>query len=674
MGDLEEDPTNKKVISVMYLALGEAARKQFKDKYPTAALWELKAQQLINLCNERFRKKRNRTFDRHRFFSRLQQPGESLSQFWHTLNGLAALCDFGDITTTLVLDMFILHMSNKKVQEKLCADPKEPDQALECAIAFEEEVKRQKAYGTQVSESTKTVVKSEPIYAIEKTNPRECYRCGEANFTKEHVNFCMATNHRCKFCKLIGHVEKCCNKKFPQRKKEMMQRLKSRDMEKTMKRVNYFEESEEEEESEDEEQLVLRIDGNGCKPLYVEGMMYEQYFKAIIDTGSPVSIFTKKDIQKIIGDLKVVIRDLIEDKRYVDYNRKPLNLLGYQFVRLEVAGVTVSKARVLVGPNSAKSIVGRDWLVALRYKITQPIERGECEVNQKNVNSNKMVNEISPEEKPSPEVQQLMGEFPKLYKRKGRVKDYEIKIDVKSEAKITQQKGRRIPIQLQEQVDKEIEKLLKEGRIEKIDKIQDDVFIQPTIITVEKDKSVKIALDARALNQSIAKDKYQMPNLDNLIDMIAEKLDKKEGEAWYSSVDMTYAYGQSPLHDLTKRHCNFQIVGGKSTGTYRFTTGFYGLTVMPTEFQKLMDLTLANINSVFLYIDDILIVTKGTKQEHVNIDANRWEWKQTILYGRNDVRTVFQSDHRYGVPSSDIYEERFTKNHRRQKGCNQRPY
>ena len=39
---------------------------------------------------------------------------------------------------------------------------------------------------------------------------------------------------------------------------------------------------------------------------------------------------------------------------------------------------------------------------------------------------------------------------------------------------------------------------------------------------------------------------------------------------------------------------------------------------MSTEFQKVMDLTLANINSVFVYIDDILIVTKGTKQEHIN--------------------------------------------------------
>ena len=189
---------------------------------------------------------------------------------------------------------------------------------------------------------------------------------------------------------------------------------------------------------------------------------------------------------------------------------------------------------------------------------------------------------------------------------------------MKDNAKISQQKGRRIPIQLQDQVDKEIEKVLKDGLDEKVDKIQDEVFIQPTVITVKKDKSVKIALDARALNESIAKDKYQMPNLDNLIDMIAEELEKSEGEAWYSSVDMTYAYGQIPLHELTKRHCNFQIVGGKSTGTYRFTTGYYGLTVMPTEFQKLMDLTLANVNSVIVYIDDILIVTKGTKQQHVN--------------------------------------------------------
>ena len=378
--------------------------------------------------------------DRHRFFSRLQQPGETFSHVWHALNGLAAICDFGEITTILVLDMFNLHMSNKKVQEKLCTEPKEPDQALESAIAYEEGIKRQKTYGMQAPETSKTSVKSELIYVVEKSKPRECFRCGDQNFTMEHVNFCMATNHRCKHCKIVGHLEKCCNKKFPQRQKEMMQRLKSGESQQGMRRVNYIDESDEDEDcEEDEEQLVLRVNGDGSKPFYKEGMMSDNYFKAIIDTGSPVSIFTERDLQKIVGEGKVVIRDMIGGERYVDYKRKPLKLLGYQFVRLEVAGVRVSKARVLVAPNSGKSIVGRDWLVALRYQTTHPIERGECEVNNQSVNSDDLICEVSPENQERPQVQQLQREVPILFKRKGRVKNYEIKITMKEDAKITQQ-------------------------------------------------------------------------------------------------------------------------------------------------------------------------------------------------------------------------------------------
>ena len=94
--------------------------------------------------------------------------------------------------------------AQKKFMDKypttaLCTKPNKPDQALEFAIAFEEVVKRQKAYGTQVPETAKAVVESEPIYAIDKINPRECYRCGEANFTMEHLNFCIANKFRCKF-------------------------------------------------------------------------------------------------------------------------------------------------------------------------------------------------------------------------------------------------------------------------------------------------------------------------------------------------------------------------------------------------------------------------------------------------------------------------------------------
>ena len=39
---------------------------------------------------------------------------------------------------------------------------------------------------------------------------------------------------------------------------------------------------------------------------------------------------------------------------------------------------------------------------------------------------------------------------------------------------------------------------------------------------------------------------------------------------------------------------------------------------MPTEFQKVMDMLLAKFREVFVFIDDILIVTKGTKDEHLD--------------------------------------------------------
>ena len=54
-------------------------------------------------------------------------------------------------------------------------------------------------------------------------------------------------------------------------------------------------------------------------------------------------------------------------------------------------------------------------------------------------------------------------------------------------------------------------------------------------------------------------------------------------------------------------------MGGEATGVYKLITGFYGLTTMPTEFQRIIDL--AGITNTFAFIDfidDILIITHGT--------------------------------------------------------------
>ena len=67
------------------------------------------------------------------------------------------------------------------------------------------------------------------------------------------------------------------------------------------------------------------------------------------------------------------------------------------------------------------------------------------------------------------------------------------------------------------------------------------------------------------------------------------------------------------MDDTTKTQCNFSIIGEQATGTYQFQTGFYGLTDMPTKFQEDIDLTLNNKKDTFAFLDDILIISHGTK-------------------------------------------------------------
>ena len=166
----------------------------------------------------------------------------------------------------------------------------------------------------------------------------------------------------------------------------------------------------------------------------------------------------------------------------------------------------------------------------------------------------------------------------------------------------------------------DIDRLVEEGHIEKANEVTDKQFFQPVFITVKKDKRVKTALDARALNNEIVKDKHQMPNLKHLVDLVAEPLDEKEpGKLVCTSLDMGYAYGRVSFDRETAKHCNFQIIGGKATVTYRFVTGFHGLTILQTEFQKAMDQELRKFPYTYVFLDDILIVTKVSKENNLEV-------------------------------------------------------
>ena len=66
----------------------------------------------------------------------------------------------------------------------------------------------------------------------------------------------------------------------------------------------------------------------------------------------------------------------------------------------------------------------------------------------------------------------------------------------------------------------------KEGHIIKLEKRDEDCFIRPNVLTRKKDTSIKLALDSKLLNDQIFKNKYQMPNIHELIDNVALQTSK----------------------------------------------------------------------------------------------------------------------------------------------------
>ena len=80
---------------------------------------------------------------------------------------------------------------------------------------------------------------------------------------------------------------------------------------------------------------------------------------------------------------------------------------------------------------------------------------------------------------------------------------------------------------------------------------------------------MKIAMDAKPMKAQIFKNQNQMPNLLEQLDVAAQTINSNSsGEAFFTSLDLKYAFSQLKVSDSFSNHCNFNVVCGDATGTY----------------------------------------------------------------------------------------------------------
>ena len=279
----------------------------------------------------------------------------------------------------------------------------------------------------------------------------------------------------------------------------------------------------------------------------------------IIDTGSPITIMPSDErIMKHTETQKIT-------NRYQDVNKNEVNFRGKIPVNIEYENNKQKMDILIIERTDITPLLGMDWMK--KFKLT--IGRIQLAKNNQS------------------EKERIMNNFPDLFENNETIKDTEIKIQLKPGHFPVKQKARQVPLHLQEDVGRELGKLIKSGHLEKIKDVDEDCFLSPVVITVKSDKSVKIALDSRKLNDSCIKMRPHMPNMEELLNQISVEITRdRTMQLFMSKIDLDYAYGQMKLSEETSRQCVFASTGGKFSGFADSKNGFTDLPIYPQYSKK----------------------------------------------------------------------------------------
>lgn len=163
---------------------------------------------------------------------------------------------------------------------------------------------------------------------------------------------------------------------------------------------------------------------------------------------------------------------------------------------------------------------------------------------------------------------------------------------------------RRHAVAENEVIDKEVNQMLENGVIEE----GEGAWGFPVVLVRKKDGTVRFCVDYRALNAVTIKDVYPLPRID-------ETLEALHGTSRYTSLDLHAGYWQLGVAQEDKPKTAFTT----RRGLFQFCRMPFGLCNAPSTFQRLMDCVLRGLTwvSCLVYLDDVIIFTKGSVAQHV---------------------------------------------------------
>jgi Reverse transcriptase (RNA-dependent DNA polymerase) len=147
-------------------------------------------------------------------------------------------------------------------------------------------------------------------------------------------------------------------------------------------------------------------------------------------------------------------------------------------------------------------------------------------------------------------------------------------------------------------------------RLQEIGVITPDVdspWASPCFIIPKKDGTVRFLTDFRRLNAQLERRPYPIPKITTLLQGIPRFF-------MVSSLDMSMGYYSTVLDKMSSKCTAFVVPWGK----FRYLRLPMGISTAPDEFQACMQALLGDLPFVRVYLDDILVLTETSFQDHMH--------------------------------------------------------
>ncbi|GMF58803.1 unnamed protein product [Phytophthora fragariaefolia] len=120
--------------------------------------------------------------------------------------------------------------------------------------------------------------------------------------------------------------------------------------------------------------------------------------------------------------------------------------------------------------------------------------------------------------------------------------------------------------------------------------------------------SIRFCIDYRMLNAITKKDVYPLSRIDDTLDHL-------HGARRFTTLDLHSGYRQVPVAKKDRDKTGFVT----RRGLFRFVRMPFGLANTPGTFQRMMDAVLRGLmwQTCLVYLDDVIIFTKGDMTQHV---------------------------------------------------------